>query len=115
MRPENDPFPLLTAQMLIEKEMEYDRWYKEIPFIRFPASWEVKIVPPFRGAVVRFRVRNARGKEISVYLDCYDNLGHYGAPYWEIYPNAEGDISRYPMRDVDGLLDGIKRSFRRRS
>lgn len=111
----DDHFLLLNAQIRIEKEMEYDRWYKEIPFIRFPASWEVKIVPPFRGAVVRFRVRNARGKEISVYLDCYDNLGHYGAPYWEIYPNAEGDISRYPMRDVDGLLDGIKRSFRRRS
>ena len=115
MRPENDPFPLLTARMLIEKKMEYDRWYEEIPFIKFPASWEVKIIPPFGGAVVRFRVRNARGKEISVYLDCYDNLGHCGAPYWEIFPNAEGDISRYPMRGVDELLDGIKRSFRRRS
>ena len=115
MRPENDPLPLLTAQMLIEKEMEYDRWYKEIPFIKFPASWEVKIVPPFRGAVVRFRVRNARGKEISVYLDCYDTLGCYGSPYWEIFPAADNDIARYAMNDIDGLLKGLKAAMRRRS
>ncbi len=115
MRPENDPLLLLTAQMLIEKGMEYDRWYKEIPFIKFPASWEVRIVPPFRGAVVRFRVRNARGKEISVYLDCYDNLGHYGAPYWEIFPAADNDIARYAMNDIDGLLKGLKAAMRRRS
>ena len=115
MRPENDPLPLLTAQMLIEEEMEYDRWYKEIPFIKFPASWEVKIIPPFRGAVVRFRVRNARGKEISVYLDCYDTLGCYGSPYWEIFPAADNDIARYAMNDIDGLLKGLKASMRRRS
>ena len=115
MRPENDPFPLLTAQMLIEKEMEYDRWYKEIPFIKFPASWEVKIIPPFRGAVVRFRVRNARGKEISVYLDCYDTLGCYGSPYWEIFPVVDNDIARYAMNDIDGLLKGLKAAMRRRS
>lgn len=115
MRRFGDGLELLEAQLLIEKEMEYDRWYKEIPFIKFPASWEVKIIPPFRGAVVRFRVRNARGKEISVYLDCYDTLGCYGSPYWEIFPAADNDIARYAMNDIDGLLKGLKAAMRRRS
>ena len=106
---------LLEAQLLIEKEREYARWYKEIPYIRFPASWEVKVIPPFRGAIVRFRVRNTRGKEISVYLDCYDTLGCYGSPYWEIFPAADNDIARYAMNDIDGLLKGLKASMRRRS
>ena len=111
----DDHFLLLNAQIRIEKEMEYDRWYKEIPFIKFPASWEVKIIPPFGGAVVRFRVRNTRGKEISVYLDCYDTLGCYGSPYWEIFPAADDDIARYAMNDIDGLLKGLKAAMRRRS
>jgi len=106
---------LLEAQLLIEKEREYARWYKEIPYIRFPASWEVKVIPPFRGAIVRFRVRNTRGREISVYLDCYDTLGCYGSPYWEIFPAADNDVARYAMDDVGGLLDGLKASMRRRS
>ena len=106
---------LLEAQLLIEKEREYDRWYREIPYIRFPAAWEVQVTPPYHGAVVRFRVRNKRGKEISVYLDCYDTLGCYGSPYWEIFPAADNDIARYAMRDVDGLLKGLKASMRRRS
>ena len=106
---------LIEAQGRIEKAMEYDRWYVEIPYIRFPAAWEVQIIPPFRGAVVRFKVRNARGREISVYLDCYDTLGCYGSPYWEIFPAADNDIARYAMNDIDGLLKGLKAAMRRQS
>ena len=115
MRRFGEGLELIEAQLLIEKEREYDRWYKEIPYIRFPASWEVKVTPPFNGAIVRFRVRNTRGKEISVYLDCYDTLGCYGSPYWEIFPAADNDIARYAMNDIDGLLRGLKASMRRRS
>ena len=106
---------ILDAQMLIEREREYTRWCSEIPHIQFPAAWEVQVIPPYYGAVVRFRVRNKRGKEISVYLDCYDALGCYGSPYWEIFPAADNDIARYPMGDTAGLLKGLKASMRRRS
>jgi len=104
---------LIEAQLLIEREREYDRWYKEIPYIRFPAAWEVQVTPPYHGAVVRFVVWSKRGKRVSVYLDCYDNLGFRGSPYWEIYPAADGDAERFAMADTAGLIDGIKRSFRR--
>ena len=96
MRRIGEGLELIEAQLLIEREREYDRWYKEIPYIRF-------------------RVRNTRGKEISVCLDCYDTLGCYGSPYWEIFPAADNDIARYAMNDIDGLLKGLKASMRRRS
>ena len=34
-----------------------------------------------------------------------------GSPYWEIYPAANGDVERYKMEDVDGLLDGLERAL----
>jgi len=90
---------------------EWDKWREEIPFIPFRKGWEIKIIPPRRGAVVRFLVREPGGDDISVYLDCYDVLGCFGSPYWEIYPAADGGVERYEMEDVDGLLDGLERAL----
>ena len=99
----------LTHDM--ERSFEWGKWNKEIPFIPIYKDWEIKIIPPFSGAVVRFLVREPGGDDISVYLDCYDILGCYGSPYWEIYPAADGDVERYKMEDVDGLLDGLERAL----
>lgn len=96
---------MLSAQ--VEKEFEYRKWTKEIPFIKFPADWEVKIVPPFGGAVVRFLVNTPRKKNISIYLDCYEQLGFFGGPHWEVYPDVDGNNSRFAMNDIRGLLDCI--------
>jgi hypothetical protein len=81
----------------------------QIPSIKFPASWKIQVLPPFAGAVVRFKVEKPNGKKISVYLDCYDNLGYMGVPYWEIYPDKDGDISRFLMKDVEDLVNAIKK------
>jgi len=93
-----------------ELKMEYHKWITKIPYINFPSNWQVQITPPFAGAVVRFRVKNDY-REISVYLDCYDILGYYGKPYWEIYPASDQDIFRCDMEDVDTLLKEIKLSL----
>jgi hypothetical protein len=85
--------------------MEHDKWMREIPYIRFPSDWEVQVSPPFSGAVVRFRVKKGKS-DISVYLDCYDNLGFMGRPYWEIYPYND-DTFRCAMNDTDGLIQAI--------
>lgn len=90
-------------------EMESYLWVDEIPYINFPKDWNVKIIPPFGGAVVRFQVKKDE-KMISVYLDCYDNLGVFGSPYWEIYPH-KGDVMRIPMKEVNLLLSYIKISL----
>ena len=76
----------------VEEIMEYRKWVGEIPFIKFPSDWEVQIIPPFGGAVARFCVKKG-DKQVSIYLDCYERLGIFGEPYWEIYP-YEDDVFR---------------------
>lgn len=86
------------------------RWLKEIPYIKFPGSWEVQIVPPSLGAVIRYRVKldgTPDDNDISVYLDGYDVLGCFGEPYWEIYPAEDGDTERFALNEIDDLIRGL--------
>lgn len=92
-----------------ERIMEYDKWVKEIPFIKFDNDWEVKVIPPFATAVARFQVQKGKAF-VSVYLDCYDNLGIFGKPYWEVYPH-EGDVYRCEMNNTEELLKAIRESI----
>ena len=89
-----------------DRLMESHKWAKEIPALSFKSDWSVKIVPPSGGAVVRFVVGKGL-KSVSVYLDCYDNLGCMDEPYWEIYPYGE-DTYRTTMNDVEGLMNAIE-------
>ena len=70
-----------------------------IPVLKFPAHWEVKIIPS-PDAAARFLVNGA-----SVYLDMVCELGHCWAPYWEVY--AGDEPVRIPMLEVDELLELI--------
>ena len=106
----NKNMSLLSSQM--EREYEWMKWTTEIPPIHFDSKWEVKIIPPFAGAVVRFWI-NYLDCKVSVYLDCYDNLGYFGAPHWEIYPGPGGENERYAMNDVDELSAAIKLSLKK--
>jgi len=91
----------------VEILQEYKKWSLEIPYINFPSNWEVKIVPPIGGAIIRFVVkRKDSDKSVSVYLDCYDRLGYVGEPYWEIYP-VKDDTHRCLMNDIEELLNAI--------
>lgn len=105
----------MDDQNLIKKVSEiyeWKKWRDEIPFISFPSNWKIKIVPPIAGAIVRFHVtKEVLSDRISVYLDCYDMLGHMEEPYWEIYPDKEYGCSRYGMYDISGLLKGIEESL----
>lgn len=79
-----------VARSRVEADEGWRNWCKEAPWLQFPPELEVKIVPPFGGAMARFYVRFAgssdESKHVSVYWDCKDNLGFMNAPYWEIYP-----------------------------
>lgn len=96
------------SQVCVEYDrmMETNHWDGLIPPIKFPNDWEIQLRPPFGGATVRFNVRK-NDIAVSVYLDCYDTLGTVGQPYWEIYPCADGDVLRFSMNDIDGLLAAI--------
>lgn len=102
---------MLHVQM--SKEFEWEKWYKEIPFLTFPDHLEVKIIPPFTGAIVRFLVRDKKyhGAEVSIYLDCYSILGASSKPYWEVYP-YEGDVFRCGMNETEELVESIEHSIR---
>jgi hypothetical protein len=89
--------------------IEANKWRKEIPYINFPNDWDVKIIPNFAGSVIRFIVRK-NDIEISVYLDCYDNIGCYGVPYWEIYPHRN-DVFRCDMNDTKSLINAINEAI----
>lgn len=91
--------------------MEHSKWAKEIPFIKFKEDWEVKVVPPYSGAVVRFHVQKGSA-HVSVYLDCYDALGYVEQPYWEIYPDIDGDTYRCLMHETEKLLSHIELSLK---
>lgn len=92
----------------VESIQEYTKWAKEIPYIPIKNDWEIRMVPPFGGAIVRFVVRRKgeEQKEVSVYLDCYSRLGAWNEPYWEIYP-CKGDTYRCRMKDIEDLVDAI--------
>jgi len=97
------------------KVCEYDSLMKtreravEIPFLSFPNDWEVKIIPPFGGAAIRFIVKK-RDYKASIYLDFDDMLGCHGSPYWEVYP-VDGDTERVDKDNVEGLMQAIRNSL----
>ncbi len=88
-------------------------WINKIPALKFPPDWEVKIIPPFGGAIARFTVDKG-DNSVSVYLDCYDKLGYFGSPYWEIHP-YDGDVYRTAMENSEDLIEKISESLAEQS
>lgn len=60
--------------------------------------------------MVRYNIQKGKAF-VSVYLDCFDNLGVYGEPYWEVYP-YDDDIYRCDMKDTKKLLRAINHSIK---
>lgn len=100
----------------VENLENWSDWVHKIPALKFDADWEVTVIPPFCGAVVRFWVE-ANGNKASVYLDCFDALGFYGEPYWEVFSCCEesgpclGNVGRCAMNETDTLLNMIRHTL----
>lgn len=93
---------------------EWGRWADEIPMLEIPPNILVKAIPPFGGAVIRyaFASKDNPEKEVSVYLDCYDELGCVGKPYYEIYPAEDGDCLRFFMNETEELMAAISAALK---
>lgn len=98
---------------MIEQVHSWREIASEVPYLKFPASWEVRITPPFGSVDARFRVRKGKA-QVSVYLDWYGNAGAVDKPYWEIYP-LDGDCGRYYLNETAELLAGIAKSIRQQN
>jgi hypothetical protein len=99
---------LYQARYKIEQQHEWQKWKNEIPILQFDPSWKVRIIPPFGHAVVRFTVE----PNISVYLDCYGELGWMDQPYWEAYNGEETD--RFYLDQTQELLEYIRTNIKTR-
>lgn len=94
------------------QERSLDR--NSIPFLTFKEHWEVRISFPFYGAAARFLVRKKGSCNcVSVYLDTTDSLGFVGEPYYEIYPNKNGDNERFLLDEesISCMMSAIEESL----
>ena len=102
---------LLIKRYVIERDEDWHDWANKIPTIEFPSNWKISIIPPFGGAMARFRVsRDGKQGDVSVYLDVFDRLGSFGSPYWEVYP-IDDDVGRCSMLNVGRLKRLISRGL----
>ena len=103
---------LMMERLMIENKQKWREEMKDMPFIQFPASWKVQVIPPFGDAVVRFRVQLPSGRIKSIYLDSRNSLGfwwddaHGPRAYWEVYP-VQGDTARCEKENIKELLEFI--------
>ena len=104
----------LETSMIIsdyERAQECRKWAKEIPALHFEKEWDVKIIPPFGGAVVRFTIKY-NNKHVSVYFDAYSELGYMvdeddnPIPYFEYYDGE--DCYRYYLHESGKMMEDIK-------
>lgn len=104
----NEELKKYDAICKIEEYFEWRKWAHKIPSLSFPSNWKIQMNPPFGGAVIRFRVSlDNKKNDVSVYLDCYDIIGMFGSPYWEVYPYKE-DTYRCNMMNTEELLEAIQ-------
>lgn len=89
----------------------YRNFHDKVPYVPFKRSWQVRAIPPFGGALVRYIVKWG-DFTLSIYLDGDESLGFYGEPYWELYPASDGDTFRCAMDDVEKLVNACAASFR---
>lgn len=58
-----------------EQIHDFRGWIEKLPVFHFDKEWNVKIIPPFAGAVIRFTI-DYKNKHVSVYFDGYSELGY---------------------------------------
>jgi len=100
---------LMLQRFELEQSQNWRGWVDKMPAINFPSDWDIKLLPPFSGALVRFSASSGEST-VSVYLDVFEELGFFGEPYWEIYP-YEDDIYRCAMAKTGDLINAIGESF----
>lgn len=97
-----------------ERTQECRKWAGEIPALHFEKEWDVHIIPPFAGAVIRFWI-DYNNKHVSVYFDAYSELGYAydennePIPYFEYYDGE--DCYRYHMNESEKMMEDIKTFF----
>lgn len=93
----------------IESKEKWREICNKILSLNFKKEWNVKIIPPFGGALARFWI-GYKENHVSVYLDWYGRLGCVDVPYWELYP-FEDDTKRYYLEETEELMKDIEKAL----
>lgn len=94
-----------------EQIHDFRGWANRLPTFHFDKEWDVKIIPPFAGAIIRFTI-DYKNKHVSVYFDGYSELGYVcneeekPIPYFEYYDGK--DTYRYYLDEADKMMDDIR-------
>ena len=95
----------------VEQMHDFRGWSHKLPAFHFDKEWDVKIIPPFAGAIIRF-VIDYNGKHVSVYFDAYSELGwmydedEQPIPYFEYYDGV--DTHRYYLDESEQMMTDIR-------
>lgn len=95
----------------VEQMHDFRGWSHKLPAFHFDKEWDVKIIPPFAGAIIRF-VIDYNGKHVSVYFDAYSELGwmydndEQPIPYFEYYDGV--DTHRYYLDESEQMMNDIR-------
>jgi len=109
----NDELEEKLKRYDIENKQDWKGESVRIPWLYFHSDWQVRIIPPFGDAVVRFQVILPSGVLKSIYMDSRNSLGFWGEdlnvpePYWEVYP-YKGDVGRCDLADTIMLMEMIQ-------
>jgi hypothetical protein len=88
-----------------DHSQETRKWCKELPKFHFKKEWNVKIIPPFGGAIIRFMI-DYKGKHVSVYFDVYERLGLEPVPYFEYFDGE--NVHRYLLEESEEMMKDIE-------
>ena len=96
---------------VIEHNEEWRGWCNRIRPFRFDSDWDVRIIPPFGGAITRFTITKG-DKHVSVYLDVFSRLGLMydetgdAVPYYEVFDGE--NTPRFLLDKVDEMMSYIR-------
>ena len=93
----------------VEREEEWEKYYKDMPYIELEKGFKIRAMPPTSGAMLRFSILAPSGNDYSVYYDVFDRLALYGKPYYEVYPyvDSDGYEDVYRSDNVEEILEVI--------
>ena len=103
----------MSEHETIMREKAHEGMYYDIP--RLPSWVGVKVIFPFLGAAARVMFYDKLNEYVvvSTYLDVDNNLGHMKYPYFEIYPDKEGDVDRFYYTDQGKMYPEILKSLKK--
>ena len=101
----------------VERDESWRELSNEIPFIKFKAHWEVRVIPPWAFALARFNVRDSSKEDkryCSIYLDCFTMMDDLNGSFWEVFLCGVGgdEPERFDLSDVQGVVDCIDRKLK---